>query len=36
MGEEAPFYWVNLKRGWWSFVFMSKTIFALKGVSFYG
>mgnify|MGYP001792978338 CR=1 FL=1 len=26
LSEEAPFYWVNLGGGWWSFLFMSKTM----------
>ena len=33
--EEVPFYRVNWEGGWWIFLFMSKTMLRLAGLSFY-
>ena len=36
-GGEAPFYWVNLGGGWWSFLYLCpKLCWRLAGVPFYG
>ena len=40
LSKEAPFYLVNLRGGWWIFLFMCKTMLEVgwsgAGVSFYG